>query len=367
MKAWIFSDLHIDVYPPRTPKRDLGKPNFKLPEAPSHDVVIIAGDICERLSKGVEWVMQSGIKKDTIIVGGNHCFWRTSRDGELEKARKLAATSREPRIHILQDQTLVFNGVRFVGATLWTDYRLHGEHLQALCMLACGAKGDGIKDHKYIRLAEKGYRRWYTSDALAEHERSRWYIEQVLTESYYGPTVVITHHAPTNKSSLLSRDSRDLYSAGYASHLDALVDRTDLWIHGHIHQAADYTIGDGRVICNPRGYATNGETTGWNPTLVIDLMSTKKTRSENVFTKSAFVDTSEPAMRTETRPIYNSTTGQIEVYDMYVNGEWRGSRRTLVQCSDHFAFLAQVEANKPKRSVLIEEEEVKLTDLGSSA
>jgi hypothetical protein len=27
-----------------------------------------------------------------------------------------------------------------------------------------------------------------------------------------------------------------------------------LWIHGHTHTAFDYTVGNTRVVCNPRGY-----------------------------------------------------------------------------------------------------------------
>jgi hypothetical protein len=45
-----------------------------------------------------------------------------------------------------------------------------------------------------------------------------------------------------------------LTTAGFTSNLDALVERTDLWIHGHTHDSYDYRIGRGRVVCNPRGY-----------------------------------------------------------------------------------------------------------------
>lgn len=48
MRAWIFSDLHIDVNA-RTP--------WAIPEPrPEHDVAIIAGDICQGLERGVRWI-----------------------------------------------------------------------------------------------------------------------------------------------------------------------------------------------------------------------------------------------------------------------------------------------------------------------
>src|SRR3546814_2816589 len=46
--------------------------------------------------------------------------------------------------------------------------------------------------------------------------------------------------------SLQSVDDRyrcDLVSAAYASRLDALVAKADLWIHGHMHSSLDYRIG----------------------------------------------------------------------------------------------------------------------------
>jgi len=45
-----------------------------------------------------------------------------------------------------------------------------------------------------------------------------------------------------------------LSSAAYASRLDELAAKADLWIHGHMHESFDYAIGRCRVVCNPCGY-----------------------------------------------------------------------------------------------------------------
>lgn len=49
-----------------------------------------------------------------------------------------------------------------------------------------------------------------------------------------------------------------------------------LWVHGHMHNASDYVIGDTRVVCNPKGYP--GEKNGeglcyFNPCKVVDVES----------------------------------------------------------------------------------------------
>jgi hypothetical protein len=33
-----------------------------------------------------------------------------------------------------------------------------------------------------------------------------------------------------------------------------LVEKSDLWIHGHVHDSADYGIGSTRVVSYPMGY-----------------------------------------------------------------------------------------------------------------
>jgi L-ascorbate metabolism protein UlaG (beta-lactamase superfamily) len=46
-----------------------------------------------------------------------------------------------------------------------------------------------------------------------------------------------------------------------------------LWTHGHTHHCFDYQIGNCRVVCNPRGYESDGysEETGFNPNLVLEI------------------------------------------------------------------------------------------------
>lgn len=46
----------------------------------------------------------------------------------------------------------------------------------------------------------------------------------------------------------------DLTSAAYASNLDDVVLKANLWVHGHVHESFDYKIGQCRVVCNPFGY-----------------------------------------------------------------------------------------------------------------
>lgn len=269
MKLWIFSDLHIDVghNDPRVAFR------FSEPR-PEHDAVVIAGDIREDMVKGVKWIANSGFDKPVVYVGGNHEFYRTKIDRNREKA--LDEAVKHSNIHVLQDSHVDIDGVRFIGATLWTDYCVYGEPYRELAMRHAG---EGMNDHRLIRLAKAGYRKWLPRDCVEEYRESAAYIRHILGEPFDGPKVVVTHHAPSPKS-IPQEFAGDLLSCAFASDLEAEVDRADLWVHGHIHTANDYIIGDGRVVCNPRGYAYHNEHTGFNPSLVVDVGESKGEQGE---------------------------------------------------------------------------------------
>ncbi|OZB36293.1 MAG: hypothetical protein B7X44_06560 [Halothiobacillus sp. 15-55-196] len=138
-----------------------------------------------------------------------------------------------------------------------------------------------MNDYQTIHLRrrhEGGEKMMTPSDALDFHQESRAFIERELAVPFEGKTVVVTHHAPSKESidqkgkeevgEALARLSRD---AMYASHLDHLVERADLWIHGHTHVSLDYPIGKGRVVSNPRGYGGIAEVAGFNPSRIVEV------------------------------------------------------------------------------------------------
>jgi hypothetical protein len=107
-------------------------------------------------------------------------------------------------------------------------------------------------------------------DTAGIHYRSRAWLAEQLEKNRGAKIVVVTHHAPS-KRSLPPRFDDDLLSAAYASHLDELVEHSDarLWIHGHVHEQQDYMIGTTRVLCNPRGYPDE-----FNTSFAPDLLAT---------------------------------------------------------------------------------------------
>jgi len=247
MKIHLLSDLHLefkDFVPPPT----------------AADVVVLAGDVHTK-GRGVEWA-QKTFSKPVVMVMGNHDYW----DGSLEHTRlKAEAEAAGSHVHLLHNRAVVIDGVRFVGATLWTDFQLTGN--PALSMWDAQTR---MSDYRKIR--NETFGRLKPGQLLRQHVQSRAFLEDQLNAPFAGPTVVVTHHAPTGQAvPQRYRDSCDVLNACYASNLDRLIGDVPLWLHGHIHDSHCLQLGDTRVVCNPRGYAPIELNPDFDPGLVLEV------------------------------------------------------------------------------------------------
>ncbi|MRR50330.1 MAG: phosphoesterase [Rhodocyclaceae bacterium] len=251
MKLHILSDTHLELSGFQPPTTDA-------------DIVVLAGDIGIGL-QGIDWAERS-FDVPVVYVFGNHEYYGHDIDRLIDQARKRCEGS---NVHFLENSTQVLDGVRFIGCTLWTDFALRGcdevERNMAYASL-------NMTDFQQIKLLQPGIppgARLSPRLTLARHCASRDFLERTLEPSAgsgnWSQTVVVTHHAPSAMS-LRGGKSWDILDAAYASHLDSLVGRADLWIHGHTHVVADYQVPEigrfpqagRRVVSNPRGYSDQG-------------------------------------------------------------------------------------------------------------
>lgn len=251
MRLRILSDLH----------REFGHGSLPHVEA---DVVVLAGDI-DKGTRGVAWARQAFPDVPVLYVAGNHEHY-DERIGRLhEKLREAAAGS---NVRIMENDTFALDGVRFFGATLWTDYCLLGDRIAAFA--AAGDKFTGMNDYRKIRRADTG--RLRPHDTAQLHAASRLALAQFLGDKDLSRSVVITHHAPSLQSLPEPKHTRTI-SAAYASNLEELIQAHSpaLWIHGHIHTPCDYRIGGTRILSNTHGYITEGACPGFRPDLVVEI------------------------------------------------------------------------------------------------
>lgn len=248
MRIWIFSDLHTDATP-WTPPADLRA-----------DIAIIAGDVADGLTRrAIPWLQEHACPRvrKVVYVPGNHDYWRCRMPDEIARAHEDAAAA---GIALLDaGQHIDIEGIRIVGATMWTDYAITGSRPTALAI--AGDRRGGMRDHRLIQTRDsRGTPAPFRPLAAAElHRQHRARIEAALAEPWPGPRLVVSHHAPHPRS-LLHGQVTEQIDAAYASDLSSILEGAtapDVWVHGHIHRSADYRVGRTRVIANPRGHDTS--------------------------------------------------------------------------------------------------------------
>lgn len=249
MQIQLASDLHLEFLQEDWPGERLIGP------APSADVLVLAGDIgsgVQTLELFASWPASQKI----IYVAGNHEFYGHHIESMRRELKRVAARS---NIHYLDNESVEIDGVRFLGTTLWTDYKLRPELTREQQM---DAAERGIADHRMIR-AGKGSGRYFTAhDALNRHEDAQQWLKHELAKPWPGKTVVVSHHAP-HPLSIHARYIDNSINAGFISDLSEILLSThapDLWLHGHVHDGFDYIVGRTRVVANPAGYIRNRRT-----------------------------------------------------------------------------------------------------------
>jgi Icc-related predicted phosphoesterase len=258
MKINVISDLHLDF-------ADLA--------LPGGDVLILSGDICEarhlkRDMYNPDMVMLEHERTDqrpdryyrffeeecskyreVVMVMGNHEHYGF----QYQKTYAHIANQLPANVTLLENQTHTIDDVVFVGATLWTDMN----KMDALTMFHMKSAMNDYRQVTMFNETKNVYHRLDPERTVADHYRSKKFIEDTVTADPGKKYVVVTHHAPS-KASIKPKYAGDtLMNGAYSSDLsDIMLDNPQirLWTHGHTHDVFDYMIGQTRVICNPRGY-----------------------------------------------------------------------------------------------------------------
>ena len=248
MKIKLLSDLHLE---------------FGSFDAGEGDVLVLAGDIIsvselEKESPQGKYYKKfldgccKNYKKVFMVLGNHEHYF-----GDIEKtAKRLKKVIDAENFTLLDDSVEEYEGVNFIGGTLWTDYDKENPD----------AKLAGLKamtDYHVIDEGEVG--KLVPNSVIDRHKATLTFLDETLP-TLSGPTVVVTHHAPHRTS--LSGDYVDSeLSPAYYSDLEDFILKhgPEFWCHGHIHHTNDYTVGSTRVLSNPRGYRKYNENPDFNP------------------------------------------------------------------------------------------------------
>lgn len=233
MRIWLLSDLHLEGFP---------FPSAFAPRRPSFDVLVSAGDIWQgNISAGFQFLRRLAGDKPVIATLGNHEHWRGEPSTTIDQARRVAKAN---DISFLEGEATDLQGVRFIGATLWSDYSLAGAIDATMPTVEDIRVRDGTKERLFC-----------LRDAQQLHRSSRERLRELFDQESALPRVVVTHHAP-HPACLAPTDIGKWMAGNCASDLSELTDtaRAKLWVHGHVHHSIDMRRPGGtRILCNPAG------------------------------------------------------------------------------------------------------------------
>jgi hypothetical protein len=251
MKIALASDLHLEFG------------DINLVNTQGADVLILSGDI---LTAYVFGKSEDSPKyhaaqryrefldrcttgfKNVVYVAGNHEFYHGKYTETLQLLRDLA--NEYHNLHFLECDTVDIHDHTFIGAALWTN-------MNRGCPVTSQVVENGLNDYRVITYDINGYRKLRAIDTFRIHNDTLGYFDKAIKERKNDKVVIVGHHAPSNMSTHPRYLNDHYMNGGYSSDLsEFILDHPEivLWTHGHTHDPFDYTIGDTRIVCNPRGY-----------------------------------------------------------------------------------------------------------------
>ncbi|WP_226822070.1 metallophosphoesterase [Acidithiobacillus ferridurans] len=237
---------------------------------PAVDALVLAGDVDTMPEYYAEFLrkLRLAYAGSVIFVLGNHEYYNGVFPDDRQKYREAIAHDRHAVL--LENESIIIQGVRFLGATLWTDFA-GGEQMRDCQRMMSDFEviHDGVS-------TLQGHSGSITPELILKVHRDSiaWLDDQFTNHPHEGPTVVITHHAPSYQSQH-PRFAGSPISGGFCSNQEHRIQRwnPDIWIHGHVHDPMDYRIGRTRVLCNPWGYPDEGRAREYR---IVETNATRK-------------------------------------------------------------------------------------------
>lgn len=228
----IMSDLHLDAS-----RMQINVQNS--------DIVLILGDTTFE-DENWYWLFDRLEGKPTIIIPGNHEYDGhdiATRDKEIK-----AIAEQYKNIYYLNNESVIVEGIKFIGTCLWTDFKADEPYLSQSSSMQLA------RDIGHLKTIKNNGRALTIEDIVQLNEKSIQFLEfELLKNRVPEPTVVLTHFAPSSLS--ISKEYAHTNNSYHIVKLDRLMGFSDYWLHGHVHCSQNYTIESTNVIANARGYS----------------------------------------------------------------------------------------------------------------
>ncbi|MDA8114213.1 MAG: metallophosphoesterase [Acidithiobacillus sp.] len=262
MRIAYASDLHLEF-----------DSSITLTGLSSVDVLVLAGDVDTMPEYYTKFLrkLRRIYAGPVLFVIGNHEYYGGIFPDDREKYRDAIACDLQATL--LENESITIQGVRFLGATLWTDFASEKQMRNCRRMMSdfqvIESPNGKVITPEVILQVHRDSIAWMDEQFANHHHEGVAPGEAaprhgdaplqgdvaVRRTALQGPTVVVTHHAPSFRSQH-PRFAGSPISGGFCSNQEHHIQRwkPQVWIHGHVHDPMDYRIGQTRILCNPWGY-----------------------------------------------------------------------------------------------------------------
>lgn len=252
MKIHILSDVHtehkkticslkslIDEHPElKSDGYDVENTDLK------NTILLLCGDIgCPLMENYWGFLFDCAVKyKFVVVVLGNHEYYGSRIEDINKIVKEHEGLKIHKNLHILQRETVILDGIKFIGVTLWSDIPSNENNMMS----------KRINDYKCIKMGNKMIS---PEDTTKIHLEDVKWITSELAFNDSLDCVIITHFLPSKKSSHEKYKIYDEISKAFYTDLEYLLcDKIKLWACGHTHTPTECKIGATMLITNPLGY-----------------------------------------------------------------------------------------------------------------
>ena len=229
MRIQILSDLHLEFEGNSIPAL-----------APDVDAIILAGDLAPVCTNRIREITERWRQaKPHPLRAGNHEYYGS----EIREAqRELAHDCSRYGVTLLDPGAVTINGIRFIGATLWTDFLLEGDAASEVWAISKSATRSPTSWVPSVSAAATLRPAKLPTDMHGSEPSSnanlKWRNRRASP-----PWSSRTTHRARHVSGPGTRGNQ--LNPGFASDLDRLIARYQpmLWIHGHMHDRIDECSG----------------------------------------------------------------------------------------------------------------------------
>lgn len=206
----VCSDIHFE-------RGDIKINDFKNIIQKNAEILVLAGDIGDPFSdiylQFIEYCSELFVH--VLVITGNHEYYNHSIEEVDIKINKIVDNF--INVHYLNNKTFYYDGLFFVGSTLWSNIKEETKLSDLMTM----------KDYHKI----KNFNPIAVNNLFAKNLK---FIEDTINNNIN--CIVITHHAPSYKC-IPEEFKGDSMNCCFASNLDYLFDNDNLlgWIYGHTH------------------------------------------------------------------------------------------------------------------------------------